>query len=60
VPTVGTEERTTLRPRTGRFSHPSLNSGNTLTAALAYQGIVTSDSPEWNQDHGLLDWLAGL
>jgi integrase/recombinase XerD len=26
----------------------------------AYQGIVTSDLPEWNQDPGLLDWLAGL
>jgi hypothetical protein len=24
----------------------------------AYQGIVTSDLPEWNQDPGLLDWLA--
>jgi len=23
----------------------------------AYQGIVTSDLPEWNQDAGLLDWL---
>jgi site-specific recombinase XerD len=26
----------------------------------AYQGIVPSDLPEWNQDPGLLDWLAGL
>ena len=26
----------------------------------AYQGIVTSDLPEWNQDPGLLDWLATL
>jgi integrase/recombinase XerD len=26
----------------------------------AYQGIVTSDLPEWNQDPGLLDWLADL
>ena len=26
----------------------------------AYQGIVTSDLPEWNQDPGLLDWLASL
>jgi integrase/recombinase XerD len=26
----------------------------------AYQEIVTSDLPEWNQDPGLLDWLAGL
>jgi site-specific recombinase XerD len=26
----------------------------------AYPGIVTSDLPEWNQDPGLLDWLAGL
>jgi site-specific recombinase XerD len=26
----------------------------------AYQGIVTSDLPEWNQDAGLLDWLANL
>jgi integrase/recombinase XerD len=26
----------------------------------AYQGIVTSDLPEWNQDPSLLDWLAGL
>jgi integrase/recombinase XerD len=26
----------------------------------AYQGIVTSDLPEWNQDPGLLDWLARL
>ena len=26
----------------------------------AYQDIVTSDLPEWNQDPGLLDWLAGL
>jgi hypothetical protein len=25
-----------------------------------YQGIVTCDLPEWNQDPGLLDWLAGL
>ena len=23
----------------------------------AYQDIVTSDLPEWNQDAGLLDWL---
>ena len=27
---------------------------------VAYQGIVTSDLPEWNQDPSLLDWLAGL
>ena len=26
----------------------------------AYQGIVTSDLPEWNQDPGLLDWLTTL
>ena len=26
----------------------------------AYQGIVTSDLPEWNQDAGLLDWLTNL
>lgn len=26
----------------------------------AYQDIVTSDLPEWNQDPGLLDWLASL
>ena len=26
----------------------------------AYQGIVTSDLPEWNQDPGLLDWLTSL
>jgi site-specific recombinase XerD len=26
----------------------------------AYQGIVPSDLPEWNQDPGLLDWLASL
>src|SRR5437762_8054617 len=26
----------------------------------AYPGIVTSDLPEWNQDPGLLDWLASL
>jgi site-specific recombinase XerD len=26
----------------------------------AYQDIVTSDLPEWNQDPSLLDWLAGL
>jgi integrase/recombinase XerD len=26
----------------------------------AYQGIVTSNLPEWNQDPGLLDWLADL
>ena len=26
----------------------------------AYQGIVTSDLPEWNQDASLLDWLANL
>jgi len=26
----------------------------------AYQGIVTSDLPEWNQDSGLLDWLTNL
>jgi integrase/recombinase XerD len=26
----------------------------------AYQDIVTSDLPEWNQDPGLLDWLANL
>ena len=26
----------------------------------AYQGIVTSDLPEWNQDPGLLDWLTDL
>ena len=26
----------------------------------AYQDIVPSDLPEWNQDPGLLDWLAGL
>jgi integrase/recombinase XerD len=26
----------------------------------AYQSIVTSDLPEWNQDPGLLDWLATL
>jgi hypothetical protein len=25
-----------------------------------YQGIVTSDLPEWNRDPGLLDWLADL
>jgi site-specific recombinase XerD len=26
----------------------------------AYQDIVTSDLPEWNQDPGLLDWLTSL
>jgi integrase/recombinase XerD len=26
----------------------------------AYPGIVTSDLPGWNQDPGLLDWLASL
>jgi hypothetical protein len=26
----------------------------------AYQGIVTSDLPEWNQDAGLLEWLTSL
>jgi hypothetical protein len=26
----------------------------------AYQDTVTSDLPEWNQDAGLLDWLASL
>jgi len=26
----------------------------------AYPGIVTGDLPEWNQDPGLLDWLASL
>ena len=26
----------------------------------AYQGIVTSDLPEWNQDASLLDWLTNL
>lgn len=26
----------------------------------AYQGIVTSDLPEWNRDAGLLDWLTSL
>jgi integrase/recombinase XerD len=26
----------------------------------AYQDIVTSDLPEWNQDAGLLDWLTNL
>jgi integrase/recombinase XerD len=26
----------------------------------AYQDIVASDLPEWNQDPGLLDWLADL
>ena len=26
----------------------------------AYQNIVPSDLPEWNQDPGLLDWLASL
>jgi len=26
----------------------------------AYQDIVTSDLPEWNQDPGLLDWLGSL
>jgi integrase/recombinase XerD len=26
----------------------------------AYQGIITSDLPEWNQDAGLLDWLTNL
>jgi integrase/recombinase XerD len=26
----------------------------------AYQDIVTSDLPEWNQDPGLLDWLTRL
>jgi integrase/recombinase XerD len=26
----------------------------------AYQDIVPSDLPEWNQDPGLMDWLAGL
>jgi integrase/recombinase XerD len=26
----------------------------------AYQDIVPTDLPEWNQDPGLLDWLAGL
>jgi len=26
----------------------------------AYQDIVTSDLPEWNQDAGLLSWLASL
>jgi integrase/recombinase XerD len=26
----------------------------------AYQDIVPSDLPEWNQDPGLLDWLASL
>ena len=36
VPTAGAEDRTTLRPRTDRFSQPSLNGGNTLTAALGF------------------------
>jgi site-specific recombinase XerD len=26
----------------------------------AYQDIVTSDLPEWNQDAGLIDWLTNL
>jgi integrase/recombinase XerD len=26
----------------------------------AYQGIVTSDLPEWNQDASLIDWLTSL
>jgi len=26
----------------------------------AYQDIVTSDLPEWNQDAGLIDWLTSL
>jgi integrase/recombinase XerD len=26
----------------------------------AYPGIVTDELPEWNQDHGLLDWLTSL
>jgi site-specific recombinase XerD len=26
----------------------------------AYQDIVTSDLPEWNQDPGLIDWLTNL
>ena len=26
----------------------------------AYQDIVTSDLPEWNQDASLLDWLTSL
>src|SRR5947209_11847929 len=26
----------------------------------AYQDIVTSDLPEWNQDASLIDWLANL
>jgi site-specific recombinase XerD len=26
----------------------------------AYQGIVSSDLPEWNQDAGLIDWLTNL
>jgi integrase len=26
----------------------------------AYADIVTSDLPEWNQDPGLLNWLATL
>jgi integrase/recombinase XerD len=26
----------------------------------AYQDIVTSDLPEWNQDASLIDWLTGL
>jgi hypothetical protein len=34
--------------------------GNPEALEAAYQGIVTSDLPEWNRDPGLLDWLAGL
>jgi len=26
----------------------------------AYQNIVTSDLPEWNQDASLIDWLTSL
>jgi hypothetical protein len=26
----------------------------------AYQDIVTSDLPEWNQDASLIDWLTNL
>ena len=34
--------------------------GAALTNEAAYQDIVTSDLPEWNQDASLIDWLTNL
>ena len=31
-----------------------------LALEAAYTDIVTDDLPEWNQDPGLLNWLANL